>query len=77
MINTARTYNIDDYVEILRRRIWYIVIPFLVIMIGSVLYARFAPRFYKASTLVLVIPQKIPATFVQPTVKVMILDSLT
>jgi polysaccharide chain length determinant protein (PEP-CTERM system associated) len=68
MINTARSYNIDDYMEILRRRIWYIVIPFLVIMTGTVLYIKFTPRLYKASTLVLVTPQKIPASFVQPTV---------
>ncbi len=68
MINTARSYNIDDYIEILRRRIWYIVIPFLVIMTGTVLYVTFAPRLYKASTLVLVTPQKVPESFVQSTV---------
>jgi polysaccharide chain length determinant protein (PEP-CTERM system associated) len=68
MINTARSYNIDDYIEILRRRIWYLVIPFLVIVSGTVLYATFAPRLYKASTLVLVTPQKVPEEFVHPTV---------
>jgi len=68
MINAARTYNFDDYMEILRRRIWYIIIPFLVIIIGTVLYAMFAPRLYKASTLVLVTPQKVPEEFVHPTV---------
>jgi len=68
MINSARSYNIDDYMEILRRRIWYIVIPFLVILIGTVLYATFAPKLYKASTLVLVTPQKVPESFVQSTV---------
>jgi len=68
MINTARTYNFDDYMEIVRRRIWYIIIPFLVIMIGTALYAMFAPRLYKASTLVLVTPQKVPESFVHPTV---------
>jgi uncharacterized protein involved in exopolysaccharide biosynthesis len=68
MINTARSYNIDDYKEILQRRIWYLVIPFLVIMICTVIYVIFAPRLYKASTLVLVTPQKVPESFVQPTV---------
>jgi polysaccharide chain length determinant protein (PEP-CTERM system associated) len=68
MINPARSYNIDDYIEILRRRIWYLVIPFLVIMIGTAGYAKFAPRLYKASTLVLVTPQKVPEAFVHPTV---------
>ena len=68
MINPSRSYNIDDYMEILRRRIWYLVIPFLAIMIGTVSYAMFAPRLYKASTLVLVTPQKVPEAFVHPTV---------
>ena len=68
MINPARTYNFDDYMEILRRRIWYIIIPFIVIMIGTTLFALFAPRVYKASTLILVTPQKVPEAFVHPTV---------
>ena len=68
MINPSRSYNIDDYVEILRRRIWYLVIPFLLIMIGTVLYATFAPRIYKASTMILVTPQKVPEDFVRSTV---------
>jgi len=68
MINPARSYNIDDYIEILQRRIWYLVIPFLVIIIGTVLYVTFAPRLYKASTLVLVTPQKVPESLVHSTV---------
>ncbi|HVO65260.1 MAG TPA: XrtA system polysaccharide chain length determinant [Syntrophales bacterium] len=76
MINTALSYNIDDYIEILRRRIWYIVVPFVIIIIGTVLYATFAPRLYKASTLVLVTPQKIPESFVQPTVTARIEERL-
>lgn len=68
MINPARSYNIDDYMEILRRRIWYLVIPFLLIIAGTVLYAKVAPRIYKASTLIAVTPQKVPESFVQPTV---------
>ena len=76
MINPARTYNFDDYMEILRRRVWYILIPFLVITVGTVLYAMFAPRLYKASTLVLVTPQKVPESFVAPTVTSRIEDRL-
>lgn len=68
MINPARSYNIDDYIEIFRRRIWYFIIPFFAIMVGTILYAAFAPRLYKASTLVLVSPQKVPEAFVQSTV---------
>lgn len=68
MINPAKSYTVADYVEILRRRIWYIVIPFVLIAAGAVGYTIFAPREYKASTLILVSPQRIPEAFVQATV---------
>jgi polysaccharide chain length determinant protein (PEP-CTERM system associated) len=68
MINPAKSYTIDEYIEILRNRIWYIIIPFVLIVAGSSGYAFFTPRLYKASTLVLVSPQRIPEAFVQSTV---------
>ncbi len=68
MINPAKAYTIMEYIEILRRRIWYIIIPFILIVAGASAYAFLAPRQYKASTLVLVSPQKIPEAFVQATV---------
>lgn len=68
MINPAKAYTTAEYIEILRRRIWYIVIPFVLIVTGASAYAIFAPRQYKAGTLVLVSPQRIPEAFVQATV---------
>ena len=68
MINPAKAYTIDEYIEILRRRIWYIIVPFVLIAAGATVYAYTAPRLYRAGTLVLVSPQKIPEAFVQATV---------
>ncbi len=68
MINPAKSYTIDEYIEILRRRIWHIIIPFLVVVLGTLCYLIFAPRYYKASTLILVSPQRVPEAFVQATV---------
>jgi polysaccharide chain length determinant protein (PEP-CTERM system associated) len=68
MINPAKAYTTDEYIEILRRRIWLVVIPFVLIVAGACIYAVFAPRQYKASTLVLVSPQRVPEAFVQATV---------
>ena len=68
MINPAKSYTLDEYIEILRRRIWYIVIPFVLIVAGASIYAFLAPRQYKASTLVLVSPQRVPEAYVQATV---------
>ena len=68
MINPAKTYTIYEYMEILRRRVWYIIIPFIVIATGASSYAFFAPRLYKASTLVLVSPQRVPEAYIMSTV---------
>jgi uncharacterized protein involved in exopolysaccharide biosynthesis len=68
MINPAKNFTLDEYLEILRRRMWYIIIPFVLVMVGTSIYAILAPREYKASTLVLISPQKVPTAFVQTTV---------
>lgn len=68
MINPNKPFNVHDYIEIFLRRIWYIVIPFVVIMVGAAIYAHYSPKLYRASTLILVTPQKVPEAFVRPTV---------
>jgi uncharacterized protein involved in exopolysaccharide biosynthesis len=68
MINPEKHFNIYDYYEIVLRRIWFIVIPFVVIAAGTVLYALYAPREYKATTLIMVSPQKVPEQFVKSTI---------
>ena len=68
MINPEKSFNIHDYIEIFLRRLWYIVIPFAVIMVGAFIYALASPKEYRASTLILVTPQKVPEAFVRPTV---------
>jgi polysaccharide chain length determinant protein (PEP-CTERM system associated) len=76
MINAAQSYHMDDYIEIMRRRIWYLVIPFVLIILGTVLFVIFAPRLYKATTLVLVSPQQVPEAFVHSTVTTRIEERL-
>jgi len=76
MINPEKSYNMTDYLEILRRRIWFIVLPFIVVMLGISVYVIFAPREYKASTLVLVTPQRVPEAFVPTTVTAKIEERL-
>jgi polysaccharide chain length determinant protein (PEP-CTERM system associated) len=76
MINPEKSFNIHDYIEIFLRRIWYIVIPFVIILVGAAIYAFTSPKEYRASTLVLVTPQKVPVDYVRPTVTSRIEDRL-
>src|SRR4030042_2334487 len=68
MINPEKSFSVHDYVEIFLRQIWYIIIPFAIILAGAFLYAMISPKEYRASTLILVTPQKVPESFVRPTV---------
>lgn len=76
MINPEKSFHIHDYIEIFWRRIWYILIPFVLVVSGAVLYAKFSPEEYRATTLILVTPQKVPEAFVRPTVTSKIEDRL-
>jgi uncharacterized protein involved in exopolysaccharide biosynthesis len=68
MINPGKPFDIHDYIEILLRRIWYIIIPAVVIFTGAIIYAYHAPKEYRATTLILITPQKVPESFVRATV---------
>ncbi len=68
MINPGKPFNIHDYKEIFLRRVWFFIIPFVVVIAGTGLYVYMVPKEYRATTLILVTPQKVPADFVRPTV---------
>ena len=52
----------------LRRRFWYVVIPFFVISISSVVYCIWAPKTYRSISLILIQPQEVPKDYVKTTV---------
>jgi polysaccharide chain length determinant protein (PEP-CTERM system associated) len=54
----------------LERRFWYVVLPFFVISLAVLIYLIMTPRSYRAETVILIEPQKVPGEFVSPTVTV-------
>jgi polysaccharide chain length determinant protein (PEP-CTERM system associated) len=56
--------DINDYWEIILRRLWWIVIPTLLISSMMTVVSVRLPRFYRSETLVLVDPQKVPTEYV-------------
>jgi len=76
MINPNKAFNIDDYKEIVLRRLPYIIIPFVLIVVGAVLYAFLAPKTYEAKTLILVTSQRVPTDFVKTTITSKITERL-
>jgi polysaccharide chain length determinant protein (PEP-CTERM system associated) len=61
-----RTLNVEDYLNILKRRWWIIAISTIVFTIGAVGFTYFVTPKYVSETLILIDQQKVPTDFVQP-----------
>jgi polysaccharide chain length determinant protein (PEP-CTERM system associated) len=64
----GKKYTPDDYLRILWSRRWVIAIPAVVIASATAVASLFLPDWYRATTTILIIPQRVPESFVQPTV---------
>jgi len=60
--------EMSDYLEILRRRKWYIVFSVLLILFAGSVYSVVAPEKYMSSTTILVIAQRVPEEYVRSTI---------
>ena len=60
---------LEKYVQIALVRKWWIIIPFLLTLLAGLTYALATPRMYKGETLILVIPQKVPESYVRSIVQ--------
>lgn len=65
-----------EYLEILLRRKWLIVFLVLFTILGASVYCVVTPELYKSSTTILIVPQRIPETYVRSTVNLRIEDRL-
>ena len=64
----GKKYTPEDLLAILRRRIWFVLVPFAVLGAAVAVWARALPDLYRSETLILVVPQRVPESFVRPTV---------
>ena len=72
----GKTYTVDDVWQILLRRKWLIVLPALLVggVSAAVIYRL--PNLYRSETLILVVPQRVPESYVRSTVTARIEDRL-
>ena len=71
----GRQPKLEDLLRILNRRL-QILLPFVGITLASVFIIRWLPDRYRSSTLIQMIPQQVPESYVRPTVKTRIEDRL-
>ena len=57
-----------DILEMVRRRIWLIVIPPVVTLFGALVYSSTVPNLYQSDMLIAIDPQRVPDSFVRSTV---------
>jgi|GEM_PF-7123874 len=58
--------SIGDFVAVIRRRKYWLIVPFVIVAgLGIGLSPR-VPRSYRSTTTILVVPQKVPALYVRP-----------
>ena len=60
--------NIEYYMNLAVRRKWWIIVPVLLSILAGAVYIKITPKSYKANTLILVQAQKVPTSYVRPTV---------
>jgi len=64
----GKQYKPEDYVEMVWRRKWLAIVPFVVVSAGTAIGTQFLPNEYRSEARILIVPQQVPENFVQPTV---------
>ena len=72
----GKKYKPEDVFWMVWRRKWALVIPFVLVSIGTFLYARSLPNLYRSETVMLIEPQQVPESYVRPTVTTRVQDRL-
>ncbi len=60
--------DLQPYFDIVKRRRWWIIIPFIMSIICGGIYILVTPKTYKSTTLILVESQRIPSSYVKSTI---------
>ena len=72
----GKRYTPDVLLGAIWRRKWLVLVPFVLTAVTTVAVTRRLPNRYRSETLVLVVPQQIPESYVEPTVRVRLEDRL-
>ncbi|MGQ0734873.1 MAG: GumC family protein [Acidobacteriota bacterium] len=73
----GKKYTPEDYFWIVWTRKWFILIPAVLAATATFTWTYFLPNRYRAETTVLVIPQRVPQSYVQSTVTADVSERLT
>jgi polysaccharide chain length determinant protein (PEP-CTERM system associated) len=66
----------DEILRVAARRKWYLVVPVMAGAFAALLVSRFLPNQYESDTLIQIVPQRIPDSYVRSTVTTEVDDRL-
>jgi polysaccharide chain length determinant protein (PEP-CTERM system associated) len=72
----GKQYSFDTLLQVARRRKWLILIPAVLIAAITAAIIHELPNVYRSETLILVVPQRVPESYVKSTVTARIEDRL-
>ena len=72
----GKVYKPEDVLQVLKSRIWVLLLPFAIIVAGTAVWVRHLPDQYRSETVILVVPQRVPESYVRSTVTTRIEDRL-
>jgi polysaccharide chain length determinant protein (PEP-CTERM system associated) len=72
----GKQYSFDTLMQVARRRKWLIILPALVVGVIGAVVVTYLPNTYRSETLILVVPQRVPESYVRSTVTARIEDRL-
>src|SRR5256885_8941831 len=72
----GKKYSPEEFLQIAWDRKWFIVIPFLLASIAAVVVGRMLPNQFRSESLIQIIPQRVPESYVRSTVTSRIEDRL-
>jgi polysaccharide chain length determinant protein (PEP-CTERM system associated) len=71
-----KQYSFDTLLEIARRRKWLILLPAVLIAVGASAVIHQWPNLYRSATVILVVPPRVPESYVRSTVTTRLSDRL-
>jgi polysaccharide chain length determinant protein (PEP-CTERM system associated) len=72
----GKQYSFDTVLQVARRRKWLIILPAVIIGAIGIGIIRYLPNVYRSESLILVVPQRVPESYVRSTVTARIEDRL-
>jgi polysaccharide chain length determinant protein (PEP-CTERM system associated) len=73
----GKKYQVDDFLRMAWNRKWIILVPTVLVSVATFTWAHYLPNRYRSSSTILVIPQRVPESFVRSTVTADVTERLT